>query len=226
MSRQLMRQLSNLPNNIQSAISDAAETMIVRYALCNGDEIIRLGNLFADSVKKLWESFVEQLKGIAAPGFFISTSFGWTDFTKEANTMASDLESTAVKVDSYWQGTAATAYGAVITPQRTATARVGTIANAARSAMITVGTAGVAFYASLLGVCISVIVEAMMEVGAAGTGVGAIPAAIAGLVTAAKFAAMVTAIITGMVAIINSAVTQAQALQVELDNPQGFPDGH
>ncbi|MFD4433843.1 hypothetical protein [Nocardia sp. NPDC058497] len=92
--------------------------------------------------------------------------------------------------------------------------------------MLTVGAAGIAFYASLLGIVISVIAEALIEVGAASTGVGALPAAIAGIVSAAKVATLLATAVTGMVAVVSSAVTQAQALQVELDNPQGFPEGH
>ncbi|WP_157110275.1 hypothetical protein [Nocardia anaemiae] len=221
-----VEELSAVPNTIRNSFSDAADTAIVRYVLHIGDEIREIGNKFADAISSLWSDFVDALKGFAAPGYFIATSFDWVDVAKAANTMASDLEDTAVKVDGYWQGTAATAYGNAIAAQRTAVARVGSISNAARSAMITVGTAGVAFYASLLGVAISVVVEATAECIAAGTGIGAIPAGIAGLITAAKFAALVTAAITGTIAIVNSVVTQAQALQVELDNPQGFPSGH
>ncbi|MFE3545654.1 hypothetical protein ACFXK0_22040 [Nocardia sp. NPDC059177] len=221
-----VEELAKIPANIRDSFNDAAETAIVRYVLRNGDEIIELGNKFADAISELWQKFVDCLKGIAAPGFFIATSYDWTDFAKEANTLASDLEVTSVNVDGYWQGSAATAYGAAITPQRLALARVGSIATAARSAMITVGVAGVTFYTSLLAVAIGVIIEALLEVGAAGTGIGAVPAAVAGLVTAAKTAALLTAAISGIVAIVSSALTQAQALQVELDNPQGFPGGH
>ncbi|MFE9785233.1 hypothetical protein ACFYO7_07635 [Nocardia salmonicida] len=219
-------EVAQLPSTIRNAFSDAADTMIVRFVLRNGDDIIRLGNAFADAISRLWERFVDSLKGLAAPGFFVSTSYDWVDVAKEANTMASDLEATAVKVDGYWQGSAATAYGAAITPQRAAVTRVGTIANAARTAMLTVGAAGIAFYVSLLGIVISVIVEALLEVGAASTGIGALPAAIAGIVSAAKVATLLATAVTGIVAVINSAITQAQALQVELDNPQGFPEGH
>lgn len=221
-----VEELAGLPSEIRSTFNDTANSVIVRYVLRNGDEIIELGNKFADAISDLWEKFIESLKGIAAPAFFISTSFDWASFAAKANKMASELEDTAVKVDSYWQGTAASAYGAAIAPQGKAMARVGTVANAARSSMITVGTAGVAFYASLLGIVISVVIEATMEVLGAGTGIGAIPAGIAGLITAAKFAAFVTAAITGFVSILNSELTQAQALQAELDNSQGFPSGH
>ncbi len=221
-----VNELSDLPVTIRTAFNDAANSTVVRLVLHNGDDIIRLGNEFATAIGKLWQTFVDTLKGLAAPGFFLSTSYDWADIAKEANTLAGDLEATAVKVDSYWQGTAATAYGTAITPQRTAVARVGTISNAARTAMNTVGVAGVAFYASLLVIVIGVIVEALLEVAAAGTGVGALPAAIAGIITAAKFAALVVASITGVIAVVNASMSQAQALQLELDNPQGFPEGH
>ncbi|MFE1594738.1 hypothetical protein [Nocardia sp. NPDC058705] len=221
-----VEELSDLPSTIRSAFNDAAESTVVRLVLRNGDDIIRYGNNFADAVGKLWQQFVDSLKGLAAPGFFLSTSYDWVGIAKEANTLAGDLEATAVKVDSFWQGTAATAYGTAITPQRAAATRVGTIANAARTAMNTVGIAGVTFYASLLLVAVGVIVEALIEVGAAGSGVAALPAAIAGLITAAKFAALVVAAISGVTAVVNSSISQAQALQVELDNPQGFPEGH
>ncbi|PXX66625.1 hypothetical protein DFR70_103374 [Nocardia tenerifensis] len=221
-----VEELAGLPSEIRNTFNNAANSAIVRYVLRNGDEIIELGNKFADAISDLWDKFTESLKGLAAPGFFISTSFDWADFAAKANKMAAELEDTAVKVDSYWQGSAASAYGTAIAPQRTAMARVGSVANSARSAMITVGTAGIAFYASLLGIGISIVIEATVEVLGAGTGIGAIPAGIAGLITAAKFAALVTAAITGFVSILNSELTQAQALQVELDNPQGFPSGH
>ncbi|WP_338772030.1 hypothetical protein V7968_11845 [Nocardia vulneris] len=221
-----VEELSGLPDKILDNFTSAANSAIVRFVLRNGDEIIELGTKFANAVKELWNDFIEALKGLAAPGFFISTSHDWTSFAAKANRMAGELEDTAVKVDSYWQGSAASAYGTAITPQRVAMARIGTIANAARSSMITIGTAGIAFYASLLGIGVALVIEATMEALAAGTGIGAIPAGVAGLLTAAKFAALVTAAITGMVTIINSELTQAQALQVELDNPQGFPSGH
>ncbi|MBH0776786.1 hypothetical protein [Nocardia bovistercoris] len=219
-------ELSGMPDKIQVAFNDAAKMPYVRYVLRIDDEIMELGKKFANAVRELWNKFVESLKGIAAPAFFISTSYDWLDVAGQANKMAGGLEDTAVKVDGYWQGAAAKAYADAITPQKTAVARIGTVANACRTAMLTIGGAGVAFYASLLGVVLSLVIEATMEVAAAGSGIGAIPAGVAGLVTTAKFATMVVTAITGMVAILNSEITQAQALQVELDNPQGFPSGH
>ncbi|UGT62785.1 hypothetical protein [Nocardia asteroides] len=221
-----VEELGNLPARIRGSFEDAAGTPLVRFVLRNGDDIIGLGNEFADAISELWEKFVQAIEGVGAPIAFIETSYDWVGVTRSMNTMAADLEDTAVKVGGYWQGAAAESYADAITPQRMASARMGSIATAIRSATLTLGIAGVTFYTSLLAIVISVIVEAVAECLAAGTGIGAIPAGIAGLITAAKFAAMVTAAISGIFTLIQSTLSQVQAVQVELENPQGFPHGH
>ncbi len=60
---------------------------------------------------------------------------------------------------------------------------------------------------------------------AAGTGIGAIPAAIAGVLSVSKVLAWIGIAITGAVAIISTTVTQVQALNVETNNGLAFPDG-
>ncbi|MEV0355818.1 hypothetical protein AB0H71_07085 [Nocardia sp. NPDC050697] len=221
-----VEELGNLPARIRESFRDAADMPIIRYVLRIGDEIIEIGNDFADAISRLWDKFVEAIEGVGAPVAFISTSYDWVDVAKSMNTVASDLEDTAVKVGGYWQGAAAESYSDAIAPQRIAAARMGSIAAAIRSATLTLGVAGVTFYTSLLSIVIAVIVEAVAECLTAGTGVGAIPAGIAGLITAAKFAGLVTASISGIFTIIQSTMGQVQAVQLELDNSQGFPLGH
>ncbi|WP_194815410.1 hypothetical protein [Nocardia sp. XZ_19_385] len=218
-------ELGELPGTIRTKFSSVASMTVVRLAGLE-DEVREAGEKFADLVSGLWEKLKELFEGLSAPGDFISASFDWEDFQTEVNTMASALEATAVKVDGYWQGSAATAYGTAVGAQQKAVARVGTIINAIRTACMTVGGVGVAFLTALLGIAIAVIVEATLEVAAASSGIGALPAAIAGCFTAAKAAALVTALVAGTSATLVAVATQIQALNVELGNNQAFPDGH
>lgn len=218
-------ELGDLPATIRNKFNDVADMAVVRLAGLAPD-VVEAGVKFANLVSALWKKLTELFEGLGAPGAFIGASFDWKDFQIEVNNMASDLESTAVKVDGYWQGAAAQKYGEAIGAQQKAVTRIGTIIDKLRTACITVGGVGVAFLTALTGIVISVIVEATLEVIAASSGIGALPAAIAGCITASKGAAAVVAIVAGTSAVLVAVATQVEALQVELGTDLSFPDGH
>lgn len=220
-----VEQICAMPQQIVDKYDDVARSLFVRLVLRISEKIVEWGQKFADAVKRAGEKLVEILKGIAAPGFFIATSFDWADVSTTASTLGADLQSEKVTLNETWAGTGATAYRTVTPSHSAAAARIGTMANTTRLAMLQCGIAGVAFYASALAAASVFITEVIAEVAAAGTGVGAIPAAIAGVLSTTKVITLITVALTALSALILAQVNNIQNVDVEARSGLAFPDG-
>ena len=149
------------------------------------------------------------------------------DWTDHVGAHASDLVAVAnagqLSGDDTWTGAAATAYAQIIPQQSTALAAIKDATDSISDILTKVAVGICAFWLGLLAVVVPFAVELATYLAAAGTVVGAPPAAAGSVLSTLKAIALLLAIVAAATTYLTMLYTSANDLDKRLHNANGFP---
>jgi hypothetical protein len=154
--------------------------------------LIRLKNWALAEARKLKAEFDKFMKGFNVPLVMMSLDDKWLEIRNLSNAVAATVERPQDRLDRFWEGSAATKYFSVVTPQVDAARRMAAMAEKASSTLQDMALAGIAFYGALVAAFITAIGGIVVAIVALAGGVTA-PAGAAGILTAAGAAAALAA---------------------------------
>jgi hypothetical protein len=128
------------------------------------------------------------------PGLFAAADTWTTAVGGPASAMSPKLGTDQLRIDTFWQGPAATAYTATLPAQRKALEAIKQATDILDSALTKIATGIIAMWIGIACTLASFLLELGTESAAAATVVGAPPAAAAAGLSTAKVVALVTAI--------------------------------
>ncbi|MBM2620768.1 hypothetical protein JIG36_35240 [Actinoplanes sp. LDG1-06] len=180
----------------------------------------KLNDLIADF-------FEEMAKILLNPGWPFGLMAAGDEWTSKVGGPLSELSNKLgpdqMKIDNYWTGRAAEAYGNVIPAQQKALDSIKTITDSIDSNLTKTAVGIFAMWAGVILAVVSYVAELIAEAGAAATVVGAPPAAAGAGVSTAKVIGLVVACVALFVTFVGTIVDSVTSLNQTLHNGGTWP---
>ncbi|GED98015.1 hypothetical protein [Gordonia crocea] len=223
--RRRLEQLIEQIEDIRRTFEEVANRFLIRVILRISQAVISAAERFMEAVSRVAKWIAEHLKWVQAPFFLLKVPDDWSAISKKAGKTAGGMKDPEITLASHWEGMAWVKYDRVRSDQNNATKGIGSVARNIQDGAQSTGAAGAVFYSAVLVAAAQLVVEVTAEVAAACSGVGAIPAAAAGCLTAMK---CMTIMMTAVVALQTFLLTKkgdTRSLRSEFQDESDYPGG-